>query len=695
MRMPLISVSLFAVACLNLGLASFTLLRGPRKPLNLLFFILGLTLSLWTVSHGIAISVSTDSAALLWTRLIMIGPIILPMLFGVFTRFLPGKKFKCGRGFLSFHGCLAGLFFLLLPTSAMIKDAVVAEWGIRWSGGWAFNLYSIYYLVFMGDGLRVIIRKLKSAKTAERMQLLYVAIGATVSILFGLLASMLLPILGIYELNKFGPAGTLVMVGSFSYAIVRYGLLDVNLALRQASVMALSAALMSAPFILVAWISDSRAVVYLAIFAAFLFGIRIHGRLSTFLASAVDRLPFFRGRYEEFQRLHLHFKSIAQAQTVSDWAKRIVEVAGRLFHPERVMILVREEHKKRFLIRGSSGVDAASAVFSFLPFDGALAGLLTRTREVFIADCAKEMFTREAQQEVQTDIQLFQASVFVPIVHDDVLYAVLVLGTKSEGRVYHSLDLTSLEALARASEHALRVVLSGLSQEQLTAVWAHDLVKPFSAKGSFNLLDDLLSGSMGPLSEPMQSALKLMRGDADFVKRNLGRLLHPLQSATFEILPGPLTDLFERVRDKFEGYAVRQGIQWTVSVPPMGLRAFFDSAMIEHRVLANLVENAFRHTPRGGSVTLGYDVQRSLRIYVKDTGIGIKEKDVDQLFQPRSQLEGGVQGLAGLGLFSAKIVVDAHKGTIGVESSFGKGSTFFFDLPLASVPFNDSPIKKA
>jgi two-component system phosphate regulon sensor histidine kinase PhoR len=102
------------------------------------------------------------------------------------------------------------------------------------------------------------------------------------------------------------------------------------------------------------------------------------------------------------------------------------------------------------------------------------------------------------------------------------------------------------------------------------------------------------------------------------------------------------------------------------------------------RVVANLVSNALKFTPAGGKVNIraarAGDV---IRCEVADTGEGIAPDDLPRLFERFSRLESGrkKKGSTGLGLSICKAIVEAHGGTIGVESQLGKGSTFWFTLP--------------
>jgi two-component system aerobic respiration control sensor histidine kinase ArcB len=102
-------------------------------------------------------------------------------------------------------------------------------------------------------------------------------------------------------------------------------------------------------------------------------------------------------------------------------------------------------------------------------------------------------------------------------------------------------------------------------------------------------------------------------------------------------------------------------------------------------VLLNLLNNAIKFTPSGGSISIKA-IQRNKRIYVDitDTGIGIAEKDQKHLFQPYHMLENKIShsGGLGLGLFLSKSIIEAHGGKISVKSKPGEGSTFSFWLPV-------------
>ncbi len=150
-----------------------------------------------------------------------------------------------------------------------------------------------------------------------------------------------------------------------------------------------------------------------------------------------------------------------------------------------------------------------------------------------------------------------------------------------------------------------------------------------------------------------------------------------------EILPNSLSDLISDTLESFSELAARQGVTLEGSVGPGVDPVSLDARQIG-RVLSNLVGNALRHTPSGGVVQV--QAQRTpegVQVEVRDTGEGIEAEDLPHIFErfyrsekSRSRTTGG----AGLGLAIAKGIVVAHRGQIGVESTSGQGTCFYFSL---------------
>ena len=140
------------------------------------------------------------------------------------------------------------------------------------------------------------------------------------------------------------------------------------------------------------------------------------------------------------------------------------------------------------------------------------------------------------------------------------------------------------------------------------------------------------------------------------------------------------SDLGSVVRDVAELYgfaAEEKGVSISTSVPPQGLTAFVDPARIR-QAFANLLDNAVKYTPRGGSVRVeAFDAEGEVVVSVEDSGIGIRGDELGHVWERlyRGENARSQPGL-GLGLSLVKAVVEAHGGRVKAQSEPGKGSRF-------------------
>jgi CheY-like chemotaxis protein len=108
------------------------------------------------------------------------------------------------------------------------------------------------------------------------------------------------------------------------------------------------------------------------------------------------------------------------------------------------------------------------------------------------------------------------------------------------------------------------------------------------------------------------------------------------------------------------------------------------------QVLINLLSNAIKYNKVGGSVSVEYSLipQEAIRICVRDTGLGLAPEQLTQLFQPFNRLgqKAKVEEGTGIGLVVCKRLVELMRGVIGVESTVGEGSTFWFEMNLTAEP---------
>jgi signal transduction histidine kinase/HAMP domain-containing protein len=229
----------------------------------------------------------------------------------------------------------------------------------------------------------------------------------------------------------------------------------------------------------------------------------------------------------------------------------------------------------------------------------------------------------------------------------------------------------------------------------------------------FKELDTMKSDFVATVSHDLRSPLTLMRGYATmlemvgeineqqqgYVKKiiigveNMSRLVNNLLDlGRIEVGVGlqvenvPVLDILERVTGTLQLQAAQKNISLNVELPkdmPNVIQA--DQALL-HQAVYNLVENALKYTPEGGSVTINASTKdNSLIFSIADNGIGISPDDLPRLFEKfyrGSQREARAQHGTGLGLAIVRSIAERHGGRVWVDSKLGKGSMFYLQIPL-------------
>jgi signal transduction histidine kinase len=153
-------------------------------------------------------------------------------------------------------------------------------------------------------------------------------------------------------------------------------------------------------------------------------------------------------------------------------------------------------------------------------------------------------------------------------------------------------------------------------------------------------------------------------------------------------------DLGEMMRDVADLFGpLAEGKHVAINFHVAGPLSLQGDARKLQRVLSNLLDNAIKYTPSGGSVMIsGYGEDQAVRIVVSDTGMGVPEPELGHIFDrfyrgEKSRSEPG----NGLGLSLARALITAHGGTITVTSAPGQGSEFTVTLPRTASPRSDGP----
>lgn len=216
----------------------------------------------------------------------------------------------------------------------------------------------------------------------------------------------------------------------------------------------------------------------------------------------------------------------------------------------------------------------------------------------------------------------------------------------------------------------------------------HELRSPLSAVQS--MLRIMEQGYVGSMTSKQQELVQRSQRRISFLLALVKDLLE-LAAGKMEQLRGEkkevvLNEIITKVTELMRPSAEEKGLEFTVEIADEPLIIVGVEDGLE-RVFMNLVSNAIKYTPEGGSVTVRvWSEDDQIKAEVSDTGIGIPEEALSRIFEEFYRAKNAksleMEG-TGLGLAIAKDVIEQHGGQISVESAVGEGSTFYVTLPMS------------
>jgi len=222
------------------------------------------------------------------------------------------------------------------------------------------------------------------------------------------------------------------------------------------------------------------------------------------------------------------------------------------------------------------------------------------------------------------------------------------------------------------------------------------LVDPLRSSGE--LLNNILSGALGELSEELFGTMEFLRNNLKMVTKSIQGIIEfsNVEAQDFSLKFGKhnLRELISQTNSLVGSVGIEKSFIGTIDVDN-SINVWCDSEQII-RVLRNLVLNAIQYTPLNCQIEFTAEEKNGfVAVYVKDNGYGIAKKDLKRIFEQYVKLDPHSSG-SGLGLSVVKSLVEAHGGTVRAESEGkNKGSTFIFTLPKDQKSYEKLTTKKS
>ncbi len=332
---------------------------------------------------------------------------------------------------------------------------------------------------------------------------------------------------------------------------------------------------------------------------------------------------------------------------------------------------------------GPLGTLAMMVFFAYAIVQYKLFNIKVVSTQIFSGALAGILFVKLLSSNSGTDL-LVNAVVFVSSV---IVTILLIRGVLNEVRTREE-----VQRLAKDLEYA-NVELKRLDQakSEFISIASHQLRTPLSIikgyismirEGSYGIVPDSMKKTLNKIYLSNERLVKLVADLLDLSRMESGKMKY--EYANFNFI-----ELVDSIVDEFKMPATDKGLDLRWDAPADPLMVWGDSWKLR-QVIFNLIDNSLKYTEKGWIEVTIQPSSDLVTLAVKDSGIGMSQDTARALFQKFSRghdsSKVNVQGL-GLGLFIAKKIMDDHRGKLWPESEGeGKGSTFFFQMPIKQAP---------
>lgn len=698
----------------NLALGSFVYFKDRKSSLNISFFAISFSLAVWIFS-SFMFWVSRDP--LFWGRMMFVGPIILASAFCCFFHVFPpaNPPVEFYKKVIFFTPAV--IFLGTVPTDFIVREIISPSREVIYGMGNA--IFGIYFVFYMGYAFVLLIKKRKKAKGINRIQINYLLIGTYLSTTAGVITNLLLPLLGTSKFNRLGPSFTIIFVALTTYAIVRYRLMDIRVAVTSAGLfVGIYALALGVPFYIY-----SIGHHFLALALSIILATAAPFTYIYMQQKAKERLLAEQRAYQE--TLRQASAGMGRIRDLKKLLNLIVSVLTRAVRMEHAFIYIVDAQSGRYRLAASRRSRVSGVMVKpELPAQSMIVEAFNRFSDPLILE---EVRSRAAETQDKTlealasEMDEFMGPLIFPIYSRSDLIAVVVMGKKDRERIYTEDDLATFSILANqaalAIENANYFDDMRRTQEQLFQAeklatigtmadgLSHQVNNRFHALGFIagDLLDTLSQYQKDPARFPINEVFDQLRGGLRRIEENVTQggqvvrgLLDYSRNTKTEKGPVELKKLLTASLDMVGLKIHLSDFTWEVDFPddiPHVLGHFVQL----QEVFFNIIDNAHHSMmeKKNSRLEPGYEphmtfrsrlVEGKVHITVTDNGMGVKPEDQRKLFTPFFTTKVSSRLGNGLGLFvMRKVIEDDHGGTISFSSEHTKGVKIKIVLPCMSA----------
>jgi len=645
--------------------------------------------------------------------------------FYFFAKYFPREDVRGG----GIRDILILVLSLILPLT-LVTDLVTKSELVMPNGERATEfgpLYPVYIALLIITTIFTfanLINNYKNVPWLYKVQIKVFISGIFMAVLFGFMTNIVLPLIGIFDLQKFGQLATLFLSSTMAFLILRHGFLNIKIILAKVIEYVILALFTYLFFYLIIFTeqilfqgSTSAQALFLGVPLAIIF-IAFINSLKTIVSQSVYDKILYRD-FNPIVEINQTNKQLALEINVD---KLVTIITNRLKIDLNLKNVDITLDTKLFPSHNNFNHDFESFIKLFS----------IQSTNFIILD--EYLLQNETYQEIANSLKRKGIQVIFKISEAEIVYGYLLIYQKVTGsNIFYTHELDFIESLTDAFLSALKkselyreitkfnkelqskVHIATKELETQNVTLDNNRKSLQKAYTQLKTLDEAKSDFISIASHQLRTPLSVIKGYLSMVNSSDYGTVNSEQKRVLSLSLNALNDLNNVINEILTSSRIEKGA-FTITKSDVDLKEMLDyiHALYKNKfdekklkfvfeypinlktypvnidkdkfeqVIINLVENAFNYTQQGQVTVTLKNEPESFLLSVTDTGIGISREDQSKLFEKFVRLDNAKKirpDGTGIGLYTAKVIVKQHGGKIWIKSKVGVGTTFFVEVP--------------
>ncbi len=737
MELLLYKISYLTVAIGGTFIVLFVIFKRALSKFNIFYSLLNLSMIIWALGRYALLVVESYDVALIWVRILYIGSILVHVFFlHSILIFLGKEKMKKLILMVVYLNAVILLFVnfidLFVGTNFFIQKLTPKiHFSYYENPNTFYHLHLIinYLFVTTYAFVEMVLSYVKRKEGAFRSQLKILMFSSFLGFVGG---NSVVPL--IYNIDFLTIFVILVPLHLFTmaYAVLRYRLMDIGVVIRSGAVTVTALfilILISTPSVLIiADLVDYEINYFVFWTAVSIFSgcVLVFIPLKKSIEETFNKY-FFAALYTKEKILKDLISEIPKTLNLDELTDLVIDTTRNALQIEKISLWSIDAEDEDYIPLKKIGFKAGSK--KDIVSNRIVAKYFSRYHEPIIyQEIDKlindpELITPERTfEKLKKTMSTQEIEIIFPLVLKKELVGMMFLGQKIDGASYSDQDIDVLKTIADQSAVALenanlyketqrfaekmkkevkkataklrkinkQLTKLDKAKSEFISIASHQLRTPITAIKGYTSM--VLEGDYGKVNKTLMPAIERIFKSSNRMNALVESLLNISRiesgKVTYDFKEVNFSEMAKNITNEFDSAVKEKGLELVCSCPKKLPMVTADEVKIRE-VISNLIDNAIKYTDKG-KIEVGAKINdgnnKSIIFYVKDSGMGIAEEDLSNVFQKfrRGKKVALVhtEGL-GLGMYFAQKTVEAHKGEIWVESpGVGKGSTFYVRLPV-------------